>query len=464
MSDLRGFEGEFTQALNRLASRARFVELLAQAGQGEAVRLDRRATTLTHTPRLRGAVLRAWGGGRWVEAATSALDPSSLAATAEALEQTLAKAEMGPEPPGPSSTTRREWSERPHRPMRDVGAEELIAFAKEVLGWATAVPGVKDAQIAIGWNDEERFYLNTAGARCYQVLSRVTDTAAPIAIENGRVAFDAVIDGGVGGRDRLKVLSQESVTAVSQIAAKLLHAPAAPAGEMTVLLDPSTAGTFAHESFGHGTEADQFLRDRSYLKPILGQDVGPGTLTIADDGTYADGFGMIHFDDEGHPSQKTLLVDKGRFVGALHDRTTASALHVPATGNARRSDFLSREYVRMTNTYVEPGDWTFDELVHEAKNGILLERATSGIEDPQGGQMQLKVNRGRRIENGQLTGFVSSMALSGKVLDFLRSIRGLSHRSDFQIDSGYCGKGHSDMLPVGSGGPYLLATAVVGPA
>lgn len=428
------------------------------------VRLERRQTSVSRNPRLKGAVLRAWGGTRWVEVATSALDGRSVTLAVEALEQTLAKAVSGQDPPGSSATIRQEWSERPARAMREVASQDLIAFSKDVLGWATAVPGIREASVQIGWMDEERFYLNTAGARCYQLLCRVLSAAAPVAIENGRVQFDVAVDGGLGGSDRLKALSEESVTAAARSAIALLHAKAPPSGNMTVLLDPSTSGTFAHESFGHGTEADQFLRDRSYLKPILGQVVGPETLTIADDGAYPDGWGTIRFDDEGHLGQRTVLVDKGRFVGALHDRETAAAFHLPSTGNARRSDFLSREYVRMTNTYVEPGNWTFDELVQEAKNGVLLEHATSGIEDPQGGQMQLKVKKGHVIENGRLSDLVTSMALSGRVLDFLRAIRGVSHRSDFHIDPGTCGKGQSDLLPTGTGGTYLLSTAVVGPA
>jgi len=244
----------------------------------------------------------------------------------------------------------------------------------------------------------------------------------------------------------------------------MLSAAAPPTGEMTVLLDPGVAGLFAHESFGHGTEADQFVRNRSYLKPILGQQVGPEFLSIVDDGSFDGGWGMIYCDDEGHPAQRTTLVDHGKFVGALHDRETAAVLGAHPTGNTRRSDFLSRAFVRMTNTYVEPRDWSFEEILREAKNGVLLERGTSGIEDPMGGQMQLKVKRGHLIENGKVTKLVGSMALSGKVLDFLRATRAVGRETQLVMEPGYCGKGHTDLLPVGSGGAHLLSTAIVGPA
>jgi TldD protein len=118
----------------------------------------------------------------------------------------------------------------------------------------------------------------------------------------------------------------------------------------------------------------------------------------------------------------------------------------------------------MTNTFVEPGDWTLDELVKEAKNGLLLQNCTSGIEDPLGGQMQIKVKKARRIVNGELGAVGPSMALSGKVLEFLKGIRGVGKADEFEISPGYCGKGHTDLIPAGTGGTYLLSHALVGPA
>jgi TldD protein len=278
------------------------------------------------------------------------------------------------------------------------------------------------------------------------------------------VEYDPLIEGYTGGAEVLDRFTESAIHERARLSVELLKAGAAPTGPMRVLLDPSTAGTFAHESFGHGTEADQLLRDRSYLKPLLGQMLGPDEVTLVDDGVYPGGWGSLYFDDEGFPAQRTVLVDRGRFVEVLHDRETAHALGRQPTGNARRADFLSRTFVRMTNTYIEPGDWSFEELVQETGDGVLLERCTSGIEDPLGGQMQIKVKRARRIEHGALTTPYSSMALSGRVLDFLRSIRGVGRKEYFEISPGLCGKGHTDLLPAGTGGTYLLSQAVVGPA
>ena len=464
MYDLRQHESDLTAALRRLERVSKFADVMAEATVGAGVRVERKATSPSQEPTLRGAVFRAWAGGRWTEAATSVLEPAAIARTVGDLERTVAKAGVGPDLAGEANATRQEWTERPTRPMSDLSFEETIALEKDILAWATEIPDVRECQVSIGWAEEERFYLNTAGARVYQVTPRTHYSVAPIAMENGRVEFDALIEGGLGGQEQLSSLTQERVREVSRGAKELLHAAAPPTGQMEVLLDPSTTGTLAHESFGHGTEADQFVRDRSYLKPILGTVVGPDFLTIIDNGAYPGGWGTIYCDDEGHPGHRTVLVDRGRFVGGLHDRETAAMFHAAPTGNARRADFLSRLFVRMTNTYVEGGDWSLEELISETKDGVLLERATSGIEDPQGGQMQLKVKKGYRIVNGERTELVSSMALSGKVLDVLKSARGVSRPSDFEMSPGFCGKGQTDILPVGSGGTYLLATAIVGPA
>jgi len=464
MVDLRDHEGEVAAALGRLGRRVEFADVLAERATGAGLRLDTQSTTPSVEPRLQGTVFRIWNGARWVEAATSAFDAASLAVAVEALEHAAGKASSHAPAPGPSSTTRKEWRTESARPMRDVPVEELLALARDARGWAMAVPSVAEAQVGIRWEDDERLYLNTAGARCFQRLSRTQAGIFVLATESGRAEFDFDGRGGVGGREILEFLTEERAATVARRAKEMLAAGAPPTGEMTVLLDPSVTGLFAHESFGHGTEADQFVRDRSYLQPILGENVGPEFLTIVDDGAFPGGWGSIYCDDEGNPGQKTVLVDRGRFVGALHDRETAAALHAAPTGNTRRADFLSRPFVRMTNTYVEPGDWSLEELVAEAKNGVLLERGTSGIEDPLGGQMQLKVKRGHRIENGKITGLVSSMALSGKVLSFMKAIRGAGRSGPLRIEPGFCGKGQTDLLPVGTGGVHLLSTAVVGPA
>jgi TldD protein len=463
MSGLRSHEGELEKAVAYLGAHASFGDLMAERRKGEGISLDSKQTAVSPQPRLQGAVVRAWDGRRWVEAATSDFDPRSLRAAVDHLVEAVAKSPSRSPAPGEPSRTRGEWATRPRRPMEDVGTESLVSRAKAAADWAHGVEGIVEVQSRIGWYEEERLYLNTAGARCLQSTVRTQFGVVPIARDGGKLQYDFFSEGGVGGEEILDALTEESIVSTAKISKALLAAKTPPSGQMSVILDPGVAGFFAHESFGHGTEADQFLRDRSYLKPLLGQVLGPDFLSISDDGSVPGGWGSIYCDDEGHPGQKTLLVDHGRFIGALHDSETAAAFHVKPTGNTRRSDFLSRPFVRMTNTSVEPGTSSKEELISEVKDGVLLERPTSGIEDPLGGQMQLKVKMGRRIEHGHVTDLLTSIALSGRVLDFMRAVQGVGRAVDFGIQPGYCGKCHSDYIPAGTGGVYLLSTAVVGP-
>ena len=464
MSSLRDAESDLERALRRLEARTSYAEVMAEISSGHRLSLDREAVSPSPLPYLEGAVFRAWNGVSWVEAAASGLSAHAFAGSIEQMLSRLPATRSGDPVPGPSAEGRQERTTPERRPLADFGVEDRIAWARTCFGWATSVTGIENAFVNVATQHDERLFLSTAGAYRYQRISRALGSVAALAIEGGKVEFDHVQAGRTGGTEGLDGITETDVVLAAREARALLTAKEPPIGPTAVILDPSTSGTFAHESFGHGTEADQLLRERSYLAPLLGKEVGPETLTLVDDGSLDGGWGSIFFDDEGNPSHRTVLVDHGRFVEVLHDRVSAAALHRPPSGNARRADFLSRPFVRMTNTFVEPGDRTLDELVSEVKDGVLMQNFTSGIEDPLGGNMQLKVKKGRRIVRGELGEILPSMALSGKVLEFLRNIRGVSRASDFSLHAGFCGKGHTDILPTGAGGPYVLSRAVVGPA
>ncbi len=465
MTEWPDVEGDLAAAMRRVSDHTEFVEVTAQQEVGLEVRLDRTTTNVTPAPRIAGAVFRAWAGNHWEEVAASRLDRDSLWTVTDELVGRLKKqSDRRRAPPGEPPSDRLEAPSPPGKPLRDLDPESLIGLGRSWQTWALDEPGIVDVQVFLGGHEDRRLYLNSAGGRRLQTLPRGVAIVAPVAMENGKVEYEAARHGGLGGIELFDQITEERVREKAREAMELVHAAAPPTGTLNVILDPSTSGTFAHESFGHGTEADQFVRDRSYLKPLFGTVVAPEIVSILDDGRYPGGFGTIYFDDEGTPAQRTLLIDRGRFVGALHDRTTAEALGARPTGNARRSDFLSRVWVRMTNTMVAGGDMTLDELVKEARDGVLLETTTSGIEDPLGGLMQIKVKKGHLIEHGALGRLVGSMALSGRVLEVLRDVRGVGKTVEPVLDTGFCGKGHTDYLPVGSGGPYLLTRATVGRA
>jgi TldD protein len=310
---------------------------------------------------------------------------------------------------------------------------------------------------------DERAFANSEGSELHELLSRVYFSVDSIAKEGDRLEYDYCTGGKTGGFEVIdEIYSEQDIKDTAKGAIELLRSHQVPTGTFNVVLDPGLTGTFAHESFGHGCEADQVLRGRSYLVNYLNKQLGPENFNLYDDGTLASGTGSLIFDDEGNPPHKTSVVEKGVLTHFLQDRMSAEEMKASPTGNARRESYKRMIYVRMTNTYIDSGDYTFEELLKETKDGIYLEHWNSGIEDPIGGNMQLKSKKSWRIKNGELSEPFSTTILSGKVLEFMANIRGITKASDFSLSSGFCGKGHEDTVTDGTGGTFLASRATIG--
>jgi TldD protein len=274
--------------------------------------------------------------------------------------------------------------------------------------------------------------------------------------------YDYLSSGGTVGFEVVKDLEETTVRKTVDSSIELLKASEPPSGHSKVILDQGMAGTFAHESFGHGCEADQIVRKRSYLVPYFGKRIGFEKLNICDDGTLLKGNGTFLFDDEGVRSRKNYILRNGVLEGFLHERFSASLMNAEPTGNGRRESFLRKLFVRMTNTYVEPGDYSLDEMIEEIDCGVMLIHCVSGMEDPLAGGMELKSKKGYVIEKGKVGRVLSMLTLSENVPDFIASIDAVGKRSQFDMERGTCGKGYEDYVPVGDGGVYVRAEAVVG--
>jgi TldD protein len=316
----------------------------------------------------------------------------------------------------------------------------------------------------VGYVDviSERTFANTEGSMLRQVIPRTSLFVMPIAREGGKMDYDYLSKGGTVGFEIVKNLEEKTIKETVDSSVALLKASAPPSGHLTVILDPGMTGTFAHESFGHGCEADQIVRKRSYLVPYFGKRMGLNKLSICDDGTVAGGNGSFLFDEEGVKSKKNYILRNGVLEGFLHERFSASLMNVEPTGNGRRESFLRKLFVRMTNTYVEPGDYSLDEMIEEIDNGVMLVRSSSGMEDPLAGGMELKSKKGFVIEKGKVGRILSTLTLSEKVPDFIASIDAIGTKDQFDTNRGTCGKGYEDLIPVGDGGVFIRGKAVVG--
>ena len=225
------------------------------------------------------------------------------------------------------------------------------------------------------------------------------------------------------------------------------------AGNYPVVLSPEAAGVFAHESFGHKSESDFMLSDESMKEEWqLGKTVGSPILSIAESGCVP-GSGYVPYDDEGTKARKNYLIQKGVLAGRLHSAQTAAALNEGLTGNARAIDCNFEPIVRMTTTYIEGGELTFDELIAPIEKGYFIKSINHGS-----GMSTFTIapSLAYEIVNGKITRPVQISVITGNVFETLGLIDGLS--KDVELLSfvrGGCGKMEQMNLPVGFGGPYV---------
>ena len=305
---------------------------------------------------------------------------------------------------------------------------------------------------------DHRVYANTEGAAISVKTPRLGLALRPIASEGGVVQVGIHNYGGIVGFDH--VLGREAeVEELAAHAATLLDAEPVTGGTYDVITDPILTGIFAHEAFGHTAEVDDVARDEK-LREIMtpGNRFGSDVLSIVDDGTYEGHYGYVPYDDEGTSGRKKYLIQNGVLTGLLHDRETATRMDVQPTGNARALDYRFPPLVRMTATYIEPGEISFDEMLASVPRGIYARRAKGGT----GGEtFTFTAEDGYLIENGKLTKHLRDLKLQGNLFRTLENIVAVAN--DFimpEEGAGGCGKGGQSPLPVSCGGPHMLVKNV----
>lgn len=238
----------------------------------------------------------------------------------------------------------------------------------------------------------------------------------------------------------------------------LLAARTPRGGTMNAVLDPELAGVFAHEAVGHASEGDLVWEGSSVLGGKVGERIGSPVITIVDDPSLPE-FGFEPFDAEGSRVGRTEIIKHGVMNAFLHSRETLAAIGHGHAGNARAMPGEPPQ-VRMSNTYLEDGDSSLEELIRECGSGILLKGTRGGQVDPGRGVFQFNAEYGYLIEEGEVGEMVRDVSLSGEILRTLHSISLCA--GDRTMHQGYCGKG-GQSVPVSDGAPHvLLLNAVVG--
>jgi TldD protein len=242
-------------------------------------------------------------------------------------------------------------------------------------------------------------------------------------------------------------------TAAEQ-AVRNLHAAPAPAGTMTVVLGPGWPGILLHEAIGHGLEGDFNRKKTSAFSELLGQPVASPLCTVVDDGTLANRRGSLNVDDEGTPTSRTVLIEKGILRGYLQDRLNARLMGMPLTGNGRRESFAHIPMPRMTNTFMLAGDSAPEDIIRSVDHGLYAAYFGGGQVDITNGKFVFSASEAYLIEGGRLTAPVKGATLIGHGPEVLKRISMVG--SDLHLDEGIgtCGK-DGQSVPVGVGLPTV---------
>ena len=309
----------------------------------------------------------------------------------------------------------------------------------------------------------EYWFVNSEGTILHELRPDVTLSGTAVARRNGTIekglesiglrrGWRSVQDKAAGFRE------------AAERAVQLLDAPMVKGGTYPVVLDPELAGVFIHEAFGHLSEAD-FVYENPQAREMmtLGRRFGKPVLNVGDNGAAPRLRGTLPFDDEGMPTQDTVLIKDGILVGRLHSRETAAALGERPTGNARAISFRHAPIVRMTNTYIARGRGgeTLEDLIGDVKLGVYA----CG---PFGGQTMLEnfsftAAYGRMIRDGRAAELVKDVVLAGNLFQTLDRIDHIGADFRWNQMGGGCGKGGQYPLPVTEGAPHVrIEEALIG--
>lgn len=384
-------------------------------------------------------------------------DDINLPALKEAANATRAIAALGAEQTGKSILMRQSPSlYLPQDPIASLSADAKVKLLERLEQFAKQIDSrVTQVMASIAGEYEVIMVARSDGLMAADVRPLVRISVQVIAEHNGRRE-----QGSSGGGGRFdysyftdEVLHDYAKKAVHQALVNLDARPA-PAGSMTVVLGAGWPGILLHEAIGHGLEGDFNRKGSSAFANMIGQQVAAKGITIVDDGTIADRRGSLSMDDEGNPTNRTVLIEDGILRGYIQDSLNARLMGMPLTGNARRESYAHIPMPRMTNTYMMNGDKDPQEIIKSVKKGLYAANFGGGQVDITSGKFVFSAAEAYMIEDGKITYPVKGATLIGNGPDVLTRVSMIGN--DMALDSGVgtCGK-EGQSVPVGVGQPTL---------
>lgn len=344
-------------------------------------------------------------------------------------------------------------------PFKDISIEEKKDMMSEAND-AAAIEKVNSTTVSYVDSEVNELFMSSEGSEIQVNTSRCRMALNASATDGEIIQFGHGSLGGVRGYELIEEADLEEFGRnIGEKAVRLLDAEPAPSGRFPVIADPELTGVLIHEALGHAVEADLILQNDSILKDKMGAQIASDIVNIFDDASLREGFGYYPYDVEGVKTKPNQLVKDGKLISLLNSRETASKLNMKSSGNAR-SAIADQPIVRMSNTFLQPGENTFEELIEDIPDGIYLKGSRGGQVDTGKGIFQFNAAEGYLIKDGAIETPLRDVSLSGNILETLKNIDAIGN--DFKLSVGFCGK-DGQTAPVGDGGPHTrIVNALVG--
>ncbi|MEE8125974.1 MAG: metalloprotease TldD [Nitrospirales bacterium] len=457
-SDFALQEQDILQVLNKAKARdIDYADMYLESCVTESVSMEESLVKRAVKSVTQGAGIRAVAGERTGFAYSDDLSVRDLEIAADTAKY-IADSPQGDNPVAVTHRTGPHQDLYPlSQSLTEISTEDRVALLNNIDVEARRYDA-RISKVMASFNTEQKIFLvmNSEGELVgdVQPLSRLQITCIAEDGENrqvgtfgggGRVGFSFFVE-----HDRAMEFAREA----ARQAIVNLGAVEAPAGIMPVILGGGWPGILLHEAIGHGLEADFNRRKTSAFSDLIGQPVASELCTIVDDGTLPFRRGSMNIDDEGTPTSRTVLIEKGILRGYITDRLNARLLGIPLTGNGRREDFRSIVLPRMTNTFMLAGESDPQDIIRSVKKGLYAVSFGGGQVDITSGKFVFSANEAYLIEDGKVTKPVKGATLIGNGPDVLKKVSMVGH--DMKLDEGIgtCGK-EGQSVPVGVGLPTI---------
>ncbi|MBP6030285.1 MAG: metalloprotease TldD [Sphingobium sp.] len=358
--------------------------------------------------------------------------------------------------PPPARTNRHLYTEA--NPLELVPFAEKVALCAKIDAVARAAdPRVAQVSVSLAGSWSVIEIVRADGFTASDIRPLVRLNVSVIMEENGRRETGSF---GIGGRYLYDGVMEEATwrraidEAISQ-AQTNLRSVDAPAGEMQVLLGSGWCGVLLHEAVGHGLEGDFNRKGTSAFSGKIGSQVAARGVTVVDDGSIFERRGSLSIDDEGTPTQETVLIEDGILKGYMQDRLNARLMGVAPTGNGRREDYAHAPMPRMTNTFMKGGNDDPAELLSRVKDGIFAKSFGGGQVDIVSGKFVFSCTEAYRVKNGKILDPIKGATLIGDGPEAMGRITGIGNDMALDEGIGMCGKA-GQSVPAGVGQPTLL--------